>query len=111
MGQGLTCFEGCYHSSCYECTGVSYGLICVGCWMCAPPALEHLRGPGCVKIGCNQGLGSSLFCQSQYCFIPDWMRDYSIWKSIGERRGNIFDVDIIDKPVQPYGFVGNNQYR
>jgi hypothetical protein len=108
MGQGLTLCEGCYYTQCNECIGLSWGMFCCGCWMFPPPALEYMRGPNCCVLGCNQGLGSTCFCTGNYCCIPDWLRNYSIWKSVGNRRGNFFDIDIIDRNnVQPYGFVGN----
>lgn len=86
MGQGLNCCEGCWYTNCYECVGLSYGMFCCSCWMCAPEPIQYLRGEGCLKFGCNQGLGSTCFCTGNYMCIPDWLHRYSIWKSVGERR-------------------------
>lgn len=106
MGQGLTFCEGCYYTSLYECIGLSFGCGCLGCWMCQPPALTALRGEGCMKVGCNQGFGSTTFCVGQYCLIPDWLRDYSIWKSVGDRRGDFYNISIRDNAVPQHGFIG-----
>jgi len=68
--------------------------------------MEVMRGPGAVHCGgCDHGCGSSFFCEGYYCLIPDWLRDYSKWLSIGERRGKIYNLVIseVNPPVQGYG--------
>ena len=88
MCQLLCCCECIYLNECFSCEGCSVGLLCCGCWMCPAPAMTHLRGPDCCKVGCNQGCGASCFCFSEYWCIPNWLQDYSNWHSIKERRTN-----------------------
>jgi hypothetical protein len=35
-----------------------------------------------------------MFCCGNYCLIPDYLRDYSIRKTINQRRGNLYDISI-----------------
>lgn len=37
-----------------------------------------------------------MFCCGNYCLIPDYLRDYSIRKTINQRRGNMYDIAIVD---------------
>ena len=64
--------------------------------MCTNPAMDYFRGDGCCKVGCNQGLGSSCcYLGGEYWFAPEWLGAYSVWRSIGERRGPFYDVSIM----------------
>ena len=102
MGQGLWCCECIYWNGFYNCIGCSLNLCLCSCWLCEPLALKGLRGNQCCQCGWTQGLGYSLFCMSQVICIPGWLRDYSIYESIGERRKQIYDVAIFSTPVNPY---------
>lgn len=106
MGQGLSCCNCIYYSHCHSCIGLSVGVFCCSCWLCVPDALDHLRQPGACKCHCNQGFGSSLFCCGQYCCIPDYLRNYSIWSSIGQLRGPIYDVSINQIAIVQREMVG-----
>lgn len=70
MGQGLGCCECLYYNQCHTCMGLSVGMLCCGCWMCAPQGINDLRGPNCCQFGCNQGYGGSCFCVSAYYCAP-----------------------------------------
>lgn len=114
MGQGLS-FCNCYHyNCCANCSGLSVGALCCGCWGCIPEPLEHMRTPGCMKCQCNQGCGISFFFFSSYCCTPTFLQDYSIWLTIGKRYGSLYDVDIRKKAVvkrdEPIPATNRNLY-
>lgn len=111
MGQGLFCCDCLYYNFCnsLEFEGCSIGLICCGLWCCPPQTLDYLRGPGALRVGCNQGWGYSFFCCSEYCCAPNWMQDYSNWLSIKDRRFNgrdsLYDIRIMQQPIGTHGVV------
>ena len=84
-------------------------------WLFMPQDMENMRGPGCLKVGCNQGIGGTCFCEGAYICVPDWLRDYSIWETIGDHRGQIYNLNISQSGV-PYqghgqqGQMGGNTY-
>ena len=106
MGQGLACFNCIYGNSCHHNDGLSINLCCVGCWCCIPEALGVFRGHDCVRCGaCDNGIGYTFFCcHSMMLFTPDWLRDFSIRQSIGDIRGQLYDVNIV--PAQPSPYLG-----
>jgi hypothetical protein len=106
MGQALFCYERSWASTCHSNVGVSLSLFCCSCWMAMPEAMAQMRGDGCLKMGCNQGYGYSLLCCGEMICIPEWLVLYSIWQSIGEHRGRIYDVDINGVGVAPQGYGG-----
>jgi len=120
MGQGLYCFENIWFTQCYECVGFSGALFCCSIWLCPNPQIAAFRNndQGCCKVGCNQGLGSTLFCVGNYICIPDWLRDYSIWKFINGRTGQYLDLEVTrsnqlgyPQGAQPYVPGQQYQYR
>lgn len=112
MGQGLACYECLWHNQCYSNVGFSVGLGFCSAWLCIPVEMQQLRGNGVVQMGpCNQGWGSSFFCEGGYCLIPDWLRDYSKWQSIGERRGQLYNLNITEVGVPVAGYGGQQQFQ
>lgn len=70
-----------------------------------------MRGEGCLKIGCNQGYGSScLICGGSVICAPEWLVLYSIWQTIGEHRGQIYDVRIDNRQLGQQGYGGAPAY-
>jgi len=112
MGQGLACYECIWHSQCYSNVGVSVGLGCCSAWCCIPVEMQGLRGQGFVHTGnCDQGWGYTFLCEGNYCLIPDWLRDYSKWQSIGERRGQLYNLHIAEVGVPVPGYGGQPQFN
>ena len=87
MGQGLACYDCCWYSSLHSNVGVSINMLFCSAWCCMPKEMYDLRGPGCLHVGsCDHGWGSSFFCEGTICFAPLWLRDYSLWQTIGQSR-------------------------
>lgn len=99
MCQGLGCCQCIYYNHCGDCAGLSLGLLCCSCWVCPPQALEHLRFPGVCRCQSNEGCGYNCFSVGVYYCAPQYLREYSIWKSIGEKRGLIYDLFITQQAV------------
>lgn len=106
MGQTLTCYECFWNSVCHSNVGISLSLFCCSCWMAMPEAMAHMRGSEGLKMGCNQGYGYSCLCCGEMLCVPEWLALYSVWQSIGEHRGRIYDVDVQPAGVVPQGFGG-----
>jgi hypothetical protein len=111
MCQGLGCCDCIYYNQCHSCIGLSAAMFCCSCWLCVPEALSHLRVPGCCKCEFNQGCGYSCFCIAEYCCIPNYLREYSIWSSIGEKRGLIYDLYISKQAIVQKEFRGPESNR
>lgn len=69
------CCECCWCS--VACTGLGVGLLCCGCWVCRPHALETIN-PNCCSCWESSGCGASLICAACMIFTPNWLRTYHI---------------------------------
>jgi hypothetical protein len=68
-------------------------------FLCGYPAeMEYIRGEECCLTGCGQGCGCIGICEGVVCCIPDWLRRWSLWHTIGKERGVMFDIDIRSIP-------------
>ena len=97
MCQGLSCCTCIWFNVCGAFPGCGLGLLCLGCFMCQDTEMKVLRGDSCCEVGCNQGLGMNYYCIGHMYFTPDWLKKYSIRKSIGELRGKMGDVVIVNQ--------------
>lgn len=94
MCQGLLCFQTAYFSCCYQWVGCSVGFLCCSCWLCPSLPIAHMRGSHCCKCSTSSGCGCSSLCAAFYCCIPSILRDYSIWSSVENRVGELYNMVI-----------------
>ena len=53
-----------------------------------------MRTPGCIKFPYWAGCGCAAFCTACFCCMPQYLLDYSIWSTLQDRVGQIYDVVI-----------------
>ena len=102
MCQGMLCRECVLFHCCYSWLGCSLNLICCGCWLCPNATLVHMRSPE--WLTCSQsGCGCSSLFVALYCCIPRYMRDYSVWCTVDNKIGDIYNIAIRRKAIVENG--------
>jgi hypothetical protein len=81
-------------NQCGAISGCSMNWCCCGYWCCIPKELEYLRGNQCCICGHWVGCGHSWICCANIWCIPKYLRDFSKYKTVGETRGKIYDINI-----------------
>ena len=107
MGQALWCYDCCWFAQCH-CTGFSIGLKCCGCWCCCVPnQINSFRENQNIQ-GAPHGCGYTCGCLGCYICVPEWLMQYSVRQSIGDKRYTFEDIQIVPRGG---GASGQNFYQ
>lgn len=94
MCQGLLLRECMLFHCCYSWIGCSIGGLCFDCWLCSNDTISSMRGSDCLRCGIFSGCGCSALCLGCYCCIPSSLRSYSVWCSVNNMVGEIYNIVI-----------------
>ena len=70
------------------CAGWADHELCCSCWICKPDDLLMIDPECCHCCDGCAGYGGNFFCQGSICCAPDWVRNWSKFKSSGQMPGN-----------------------
>ena len=71
-----------------------------------PKDLQYFRGSEGPLCDCWQGIGYNIFCWGYVGLVPQYIRKFAIRRTIGNYRGPLYDLNIIESQefpqYQPY---------
>ena len=105
MGQTLWCYDCCWYSHCYF-VGCSYSFFCCNCWVCQPAYMQMIRPQQCcLADGCKYGCGSTSLISGCYWCPPDFLINYSVRDTIGNKQATLQLGDMQLVGGQPTGLL------